>query len=390
MTGRNSIQYLTKYYGTMIDKVLLYPYYLYLRMRDRYYSSPRRRLAVTDVPSVCVGNITVGGTGKTPHVEMILRMLLDSERWSCANLAVLSRGYKRESKGFQQVTADGSAAMFGDEPLQIKKKFPGVTVAVDKNRVEGCRLLCDPSRLASGQYEGKCWNRDFPPADYIILDDAYQYRKLKPTLSIVLVDYGRPVTEDMLLPLGRLRDLPQRLYDADVIIVSKCPEHIDIQEQKEFAASMGVMNYDPENCSGVSRKGRPQNVFFTYIGYLPVRGAFDVTDPRYAYARKAIMVSAIARDTHLRSHLSDSYKIVARFRFPDHHKFVWSDVNRVRLALRKDPTAVIMTTEKDIQRLHDFVGLPREIMERTFVVPIETRFVSELQRSVFNTVITEI
>ena len=181
----------------MIDRVLLYPYYLYLRLRDRYYSSPKRRLAVTQVPSVCVGNITVGGTGKTPHVEMILRLLQESDRWGNAGLAVLSRGYRRESKGFQQVSPDGSAAMFGDEPLQIKRKFPGVTVAVDKDRVEGCALLCDPSKLASKKYAGKCWNRDFPPADYIILDDAYQYRRLKPTLSIVLVDYNRPVMKDM-------------------------------------------------------------------------------------------------------------------------------------------------------------------------------------------------
>ncbi len=374
----------------MIDKVLLYPYYLYLRMRDRYYSSPKRRLAVTSVPSVCVGNITVGGTGKTPHVEMILRMLQQSDRWGDSNIAVLSRGYRRESRGFQQVTADGSAAMFGDEPLQIKKKFPGVTVAVDKNRVEGCELLCNPSMLSSGRYKGKCWNASFPPADYIILDDAYQYRKLKPTLCVVLVDYGRPVMRDMLLPLGRLRDLPERLYDADVIIVSKCPEHIDIKEQREFVSSMGVMNYDPQTCSGVSRKGRPQEIFFTYVSYLPVRGAFEVTDPRYAYARKVIMVSGIAKDTALRYHLSDSYRIAARFKFPDHHKFVWSDINRILQAMRREPTAAIMTTEKDIQRLYDFAGLPKEIMERTFAVPMETRFVSDVQRSVFNRIITEI
>ena len=324
----------------MIDRVLLYPYYLYLRLRDRYYSSPKRRLAVTQVPSVCVGNITVGGTGKTPHVEMILRLLQESDRWGNAGLAVLSRGYRRESKGFQQVSPDGS--------------------------------------------------RDFPPADYIILDDAYQYRRLKPTLSIVLVDYNRPVMKDMLLPLGRLRDLPERLYDADVIIVSKCPDYIDLQEQKDFAASMGVMNYAPGNCSGISRRGRRQDVFFTCVEYLPVQGAFDVTDPRYAYAKKAILVSGIAKDTSLRKYLSDTYRIAARFSFPDHHKFTWSDINRIQLALRKDHTAVIMTTEKDIQRLRDFPGLPREIMERLFVVPIPTRFVSEVQRSVFKTLITEI
>ena len=270
----------------MIDRVLLYPYYLYLRLRDRYYSSPKRRLAVTQVPSVCVGNITVGGTGKTPHVEMILRLLQESDRWGNAGLAVLSRGYRRESKGFQQVSSDGAASMFGDEPLQIKKKFP--------DRVEGCALLCDPSKLASKKYAGKCWNRDFPPADYIILDDAYQYRRLKPTLSIVLVDYNRPVMKDMLLPLGRLRDLPERLYDADVIIVSKCPDYIDLQEQKDFAASMGVMNYDPGNCSGISRRGRRQDVFFTCVEYLVASVLLMITIIGIPFGIQTLKLSILA------------------------------------------------------------------------------------------------
>ena len=128
----------------MIDRILLFPYYLILKWRDRYYSRPGRKFYTPAVPSLCVGNVTAGGTGKTPMVELVLRTLQGSEEWDDKNLAVLSRGYKRESRGFQQVVADGAASMFGDEPLQIKKKFPGVTVAVDKNRVEGCEFLQHP------------------------------------------------------------------------------------------------------------------------------------------------------------------------------------------------------------------------------------------------------
>jgi len=147
------------------DKFLLFPYYLTLKLRNRFYGRPARKTAAAEVPTLCIGNITAGGTGKTPHVEMVLRLLRQSEAWAGKNLAVLSRGYKRDSAGFQQVIASGSAVMFGDEPLQVKKKFPEVTVAVDKNRVEGCDLLVHPGKLAGRKYAKKCWNRDFPAAD---------------------------------------------------------------------------------------------------------------------------------------------------------------------------------------------------------------------------------
>lgn len=367
----------------MIDKVLLFPYYAVLKLRNSFYSSSRRKPALTEVPSVCVGNVTVGGTGKTPHVEMILRMLRESERWGDAQLAVLSRGYKRDSKGFQQVTVDGSAEMLGDEPLQIKKKFPGVTVAVCKNRVEGSGLLCHPDRLEAKKYARKCWNPEFPPADFLVLDDAYQYRKLKPELNIVLVDYNRPVFKDMLLPLGRLRDLPERVADADVVIVSKCPAQLENQERKAFADGLKVLSYNQDECECISASGKRQLLLFTTIDYTRAQGVYECTEPRYVYSKKAIMVTGIAKDTPLRKHLSDSYKIVSRFSFPDHHKFSWSDISKIQAALRKNPTASIFTTEKDTQRLLDFNGMPKEIMERCFMIPIETRFLSEAERSAF-------
>lgn len=338
---------------------------------------------------MCVGNITAGGTGKTPHVEMIIRMLQESGRWAGTRIAVLSRGYKRESKGFQQVTPNGSAGMFGDEPLQIKKKFPSVTVAVDKNRVEGCRLLCHPELLETKKYARKCWDRNFPPAGYIILDDAFQYRKLKADLNIVLVDYNRPLNRDMLLPLGRLRDLPERIGEADIIIASKCPAEMDAAARSAFASALGLLDYDAENFCCVSRDGKSQKLFFTTVSYEPAVGVFECTESRYVYSKKAILVTGIARDTALRNYLSDTYKLVARFNFPDHHKFGWSDIDRIQSALRKNPTASIITTEKDTQRLLDFKGMPVEIMERCFMVPIKTHFLSGDERSAFEKAVTE-
>ena len=163
-------------------------YRLILAIRHLAYNKGWKKSFKAEVPTICVGNITVGGTGKTPHTEMILRKLLESDRWGYSNIAVLSRGYKRKSKGFQIVDRESTARFAGDEPLQIARKFPSVTVAVDKDRIHGCQQL---------------------KADIIVLDDAFQYRRLNPSLNIVLVDYNRPIFKDKLMPWGRLRDLPR-------------------------------------------------------------------------------------------------------------------------------------------------------------------------------------
>ena len=156
----------------MIDKILLFPYWLSLKFRHFLYDSGLKKVRQADVPTICIGNITVGGTGKTPQTEMLIRTLLQDEEWGSRNLAVLSRGYKRKTKGFQQVTADGSALAYGDEPLQIKKKFPEITVAVDKSRIEGCDFLAHPEKLQSSKKGRKCIDKNIPAADLIILDDA--------------------------------------------------------------------------------------------------------------------------------------------------------------------------------------------------------------------------
>lgn len=367
----------------MIDRILLFPYYWVLKLRNRRYSRPGRKFYTPGVPSLCVGNVTVGGTGKTPMVELILKTLRTSDEWMDKNIAVLSRGYKRESKGFQQVVADGAASMFGDEPLQIKKKFPWATVAVDKNRIEGCEFLQHPEMLASGKKAKKCWYREFPAADYIVFDDAFQYRKLRAARTMVLVDYNRPATEDMLLPLGRLRDLPERIGEADIVVVTKCPAELGEDERKAFAERLGITGYSASTCSGTGTLGRRQTVLFATIKYgMPV-GVYEKTEARYVYSKKIILVSGIAKDTPLRDYLSDFYKIVRRFGFPDHHKYRWSDITRIQMALRKNPTASIITTEKDAQRLLDFPGMPSEIAERLFMLPIETKFLSEEERNVF-------
>lgn len=367
----------------MIDKILLFPYWLSLKIRHFLYDSGLKKVSSADVPTICIGNVTVGGTGKTPHTEMLIRTLLNDEDWGRKNLAVLSRGYKRKTKGFQQVTADGSSLAYGDEPLQIKKKFPGITVAVDKSRIEGCDFLVHPEKLQTSKKARKCIDKNLQAADLIILDDAYQHRALKPTVSIVLVDYSRPVYNDHLLPFGRLRDLPERIGAADIIIVSKCPNELNAWEKCSWAENLGIRNFDAASCSGIRKNGRRQHIFFSTICYDGAEAVFPEGDPRYIYTKRLILFSGIANDAPLLSYLSSDYKIVRHFRFPDHHKFSRSDINTIASAAREFPTSVIMTTEKDCQRVRDCHKIKEELKQRMFYSPIKTAFLTEKEKETF-------
>lgn len=368
----------------MIDKFLLFPYYTVLKIRHGMYNKGflfKSREA--EVPTICIGNITAGGTGKTPHVEMLLRALQRSDDWGFRNVAVLSRGYKRKSRKFQQVTSGGTATFYGDEPVQIKKKYPAVTVAVDKDRIEGCSFLCHPELLQDSKKARKCVDKDFAPAELIVLDDAFQYRRLKASYNIVLVDYNRPVNKDMLLPFGRLRDLPSRLRAADAVIVTKCPHYMEDPDRADFLSQLGYSDFDPERCEAVNRKGAVQKVYFTCINYQPLVQIYEEGDTRYIYSKKLILFSGIAKDMPLRRFLSDKYKIVKRFSFKDHHSYTSSDIRTFETASHANPTAAIATTEKDAQRLVDCRKVTPRLKERLFQVPIEVAFLSELEEAVF-------
>lgn len=357
----------------MIDSILLFPYWLALKARHLMFDCGLRKVSKTQVPSICVGNIAVGGTGKTPHTEMIIRMLQSDDDWACRNIAVLSRGYKRKTRGFQQVTAEGSARDFGDEPLQIKKKFPAVTVAVDKSRKEGCSFLTDPQTLLTSKKARRCLDKDLPKADLIILDDAFQHRSVKASVSIVLIDYSRPLFKDHLMPLGRLRDLPERISAADIIIVTKCPPDLNAWEKSQWTEALGVKD--------------GQHIFFTKTCYDVPMPVFTEGDQRYVYSKKLVLFSGIADDTPLRHYLSSDYKIVRHLKFPDHHKFSRSDVREIEKAAGGYPTAVVMTTEKDCQRLRDCRKISDTMKLRMFYTPIKSEFLSEQDKEAFTSVL---
>ena len=371
----------------MIDRILLFPYSLTLACRHALYNIGLFKSHKATVPTICVGNITVGGTGKTPHTEMILRMLLEDERWQDKNIAVLSRGYKRKSKGFQQVVVDGTAEDFGDEPLQIKRKFPQVTVAVDKSRKEGCMFLTNPELLQTSKKAARCLYKDMPKADIIVLDDAFQHRSLKPDFSAVLIDYNRPVFKDHLMPIGRLRDLPSRLSAADALIVTKCPTYIDDEQRAAWAADLGLKEFDPQTCEGVRSNGKRQKIFFTYINYDTPQAVYPEGDTRYLYAKRLILFSGIANDAPLRHFVCGEYKIVKHFNFPDHHKFTRSDIYSIRNASDTYPTSVIMTTEKDCQRVRDCKFVPGSLKDRMFHIPIKVGFLGDEDRNIFKSML---
>ena len=337
----------------MVDSIILAPYYWALKLRHFLYDSGLRKVHRSPVPTICIGNITVGGTGKTPHTEMLLRLLQSRPEWEGKNVAVLSRGYGRKSKGFRLIEADDPASMTGDEPLQIKRKFPDTTVAVDRDRMEGCRILAGEDGCSPDSIGHK--------ADLIILDDAFQHRALNADFKIVLMDYGRPVYKDHLLPLGRLRDLPERTSKADIVIVTKCPPYLDEWRKDTIRRNIGF-------------KG---DVLFTTVSYRTPQPVFPEGDPRYVHSGWLILVTGIANATPLVRHLSDSYKIVKHISFGDHHRFSEGDIRTIEKAAEKFPAAIIATTEKDSQRIMDCREIPSSLKERLFCIPIYAGFISE-------------
>ena len=337
------------------------------------YDHGLKKVYTPEVPTICVGNITVGGTGKTPHTEMLLRTLLSDETWGQKNLAVLSRGYKRKTRGFQQVTLTGTAKEFGDEPLQIKKKFPMATVAVDGSRKEGCSFLTQPELLNTSRKARKCMDKNLTQADLIILDDAFQHRAVKPKVSIVLVDYNRPIFKDHLMPFGRLRDLPERIKAADIVIVTKCPNYLDAWEKGKWAEALGIR---PE-----------QSIFFTTVTYDTPAAIYDEGDPHYLYSHRLILFSGIANDKPLMKYLCSDYRIVRHFKFPDHHRFSKADIRKMESASRSFPTAVLMTTEKDCQRVRDSRKISDNLKKRLFYTPIKVEFLGEDERLKFISVL---
>lgn len=279
---------------------------------------------------------------------MTLREMIPSGK----RLALLSRGYKRKSKGYQEVLTTGTATMYGDEPLQIKRNFPSTKVAVCIKREEGCEKLAG---------EG---------AELILLDDAFQYRALKATRNIVLIDFSRPIWSDSLLPLGRLRDLPERVSAADLVVITKCPPMYLEYALDWVPAQRAIFSAE------LAKLGYTGPVLFTTIAAQPFKAVFpDHADMRYCYAQSAVAVSAIAGNKAFVRDLSATKEIADEIHFGDHHRFTKSDCAKINASAAKNPRSVLVTTEKDKVRLEDAADwLSDDVKRRLMVQPIHTEF----------------
>ena len=302
------------------------------------------------MPVIAVGNITVGGTGKTPHVEYLAGILKDSFR-----VAVLSRGYKRKSSGF--IVADESTPMIeiGDEPYQMKHKMPDVTVAVDKNRCHGIDMLAEQDEQL----------------DVVLLDDAFQHRYVKPGINILLVDYHRLVIYDRLLPAGRLREPLKGKDRADIVIVSKGPKGMKPMEYRVITKAMLLYPY--------------QQLYFTTLEYKQLTPVFPDEVKQHASLAElsdthAMILSGIASPEQMIHDLSPLCKQLTPMTFGDHHRFKKKDIQRINDAFAEMPQpAVIVTTEKDVTRLLTAKGLSSEVRAHLFALPIKISFLQEQQ-----------
>lgn len=302
------------------------------------------------IPVIGVGNISVGGTGKTPHVEYIAEKLsLDY------NVAVLSRGYKRKTKGFVLANVNSTPDIIGDEPYQIYHKFGGrVQVAVCENRKNGIKEL----------------ERLFPDLQVIVLDDSFQHRWVKPKVSVLLTDYNRPFYKDSLLPLGRLRESAVQVNRADIVVVTKCPDDLMPINYRIASKDLDLMKF--------------QKLFFSTYEYEPLKPVFS-DEARY----HANLFSLTAEDSVLLlAGIAHPHQFVRHFRnfpfkvkvehFPDHHDFTRNDIKEITGKFKglSGERKIIVTTEKDAVRLMHNPYFPKELKPFTFYLPIRVKMLN--------------
>ncbi len=295
-----------------------------------------------DIPIVCVGNITVGGTGKTPMTEYLVELL--SQHY---NVAVLSRGYKRKTRGFILAKPDMSYRRIGDEPKQIKLKFPTIPVAVCEKRSEGIKLLREAH----------------PEINLIILDDGFQHRWVEPWVNIILVDYNNPIYTDRMLPLGRLRDSKRSLDRAHIFVVTKCPETIRPIDCRIMRNNMELLPY--------------QSLYFTRMKTsksMPLFPELSGNEP-LAKDSPVIAISSIANPMKFIEHASVEFDLVDSVKFPDHHAYRMKDIARIEALLETAPeeTAILMT-EKDAVKLISSKKISEKTRARMYYNSVTVKF----------------
>lgn len=346
----------------IITRILLYPfgliYGLIAGLRNRLYDVQILKSRKFNFPVIVVGNITAGGTGKTPHVEYLVRLLRREH-----SVTVLSRGYKRKSKGLIVAHKDMSWETTGDEPFQIKHKYPDIRVVVDKDREKALDYI---SQLDSDKNS------------VVILDDGFQHRRISPGLSILLVDFNRPLSSDTYLPAGRLRESRLESKRAGIIIFTKCPEQLKPADAAIMINALKPVPY--------------QKVFFTRIDYQGVYKLFDEnrdTVPVSEYLRKidqALVVTGIANPEPLYRFLEMQQIGIEKIRFKDHYRYVQQDIKKIEgIYERLDSEhKCILTTGKDAVKLETLERKVYRMPDHWYVIEAGVKFLRKSEESDFN------
>ena len=312
------------------------------------------------IPAIDIGNLAVGGTGKTPHTQYVINLLKQE-----FHVAALSRGYGRSSKGYQSVKQCDSnqinAQTFGDEPFMTHLRFPDVPLAVDGNRAEGVRNLLDEN----------------PGIEVIVLDDAYQHLNFQPTFHILLTEYDRPYRPDMPMPAGKLREFPYAARYADVVIVTKVPKDAAIDESS-WRYKLHIKPY--------------QQLFFTKFRHeqpIPVTSAAEKFDLKSAH--NIVVLTGIAHPKPLIDLLKQSFQIIKHYDFPDHHTFTEKEIQSIydQHINNIGNHCALVTTEKDWMRLQSERIINIVSLLPVFVIPVEVEFLTDIQRDTFNQIVKD-
>lgn len=321
-------------------KIILFPLIIIYRgilfLRNWLYDKGIFTSTNPNVFTINVGNITVGGTGKTPHTEYLIDLLSN-----IYSTTLLSRGYGRKTKGFAWANENTDATLIGDEPMQIFEKYKNkVNVAVCEKRVEGIEKI----------------QKEKPDNQIVILDDAFQHRAIRPHLNILVSDYNRPFYSDSLLPFGRLRDLKESAKRADMVVVSKCPERISSDEKTEI-----------EN--RIRRFTNPNvPIFFSKIEYCAFRNYKNViSEPS---SKSFVIIEGIANAKPMFSFLEkNDFKILEKYSFQDHHTFNTETIHKI---ISQNPDNQFLTTEKDFVKIRELLNDSEK--EKFFYLPIKVKF----------------
>ena len=326
-------------------------YYGIIHLRNLAFDKKIFRSASFDLPVICIGNLSVGGTGKSPMVEYLVRLLHKKYK-----VATLSRGYKRKTKGFYIANENTTTVDIGDEPMQFYRKFHDITVAVDEDRVMGIPKILN----------------DRPETEIIILDDAFQHRQVAAGLNILLTECDNLYTRDFLLPAGRLRDEKKSSYRADIIVVTKCNKNLSQQQRQQVIEELNP--------------GHSQKVFFTTIQYGTPYSLFGDENRELHQNDSVLLVTGIADPALMEMHVGSEVFLKKTLRFKDHHVYNGYDIKKIKdeFSALNSSQKIILTTEKDATRLSSFKNALKDLP--VFVLPMAHQFLFDETNSFENVV----